>query len=136
MKVYTYSQARQRLASLLNQARREGEVRIRRRDGQDFILQPAAEVRGSQSPLDVPGVTVPATTKDILEAIRESRGSTERLLRKPLSNKRMQPTGRRGRSSVRPRVADGALWNVGLCAGGLDGPQLMRMSLDSATRPR
>jgi len=103
MKVYTYSQARQRLASLLNQARREGEVRIRRRDGQEFVLQPAAEASGNQSPLDVPGITVPATTRDILEAIRKSRGSTERLLRKPLSNKRMQPTGRSGRSSTRAR---------------------------------
>jgi prevent-host-death family protein len=84
MKVYTYSQARQHLASLLNQARRDGEVRIRRRDGQEFVLQPAAEVTASQSPLDVPGINVPATTKDILAAIRESRGSTERFLRKPL----------------------------------------------------
>jgi hypothetical protein len=103
MKVYTYSQARQRLASLLNQARREGEVRIRRRDGQEFVVQPAVGASMSQSPLDVPGITVPATTKDILNAIRESRGSTERLLRKPLSNKRMQQTGRSGRSSARAR---------------------------------
>ena len=103
MKVYTYSQARQRLASLLNQARREGEVRIRRRDGQEFVVQPAAGASGSESPLDVPGISVPATTRDILAAIRESRGSTERLLRKPLSNKRMQPTGRSGRRSVRAR---------------------------------
>ena len=105
MKVYTYSQARQRLASLLNQARREGEVRIRRRDGQEFVLQPAAEANMSQSPLDVPGITAPATTKDILAAIRESRGLTERLLRKPLSNKRLQPMGRssaRARRSSKP----------------------------------
>lgn len=100
MKIYTYSQARQRLASLLNQARREGEVRIRRRDGQEFVLQPATAVRASGSPLDVPGVTVPATTKDIIGAIRESRGSTERLLRK---QKRMQPTSRSGRGSARAR---------------------------------
>ena len=101
MKVYTYSQARQRLASLLNQARREGEVRIRRRDGQEFVLQPARGAGPSESPLDVPGVAAAATTKDILAAIRESRGSTERLLRKPLSNKRMQPSGRPARSSRR-----------------------------------
>ena len=103
MKVYTYSQARQRLASLLNQARREGEVRIRRRDGQEFVLQPVAGATTSQSPLDVPGINVPATTKDILAAVRESRGSTERFLRKPLSNKRGQPTARSGRSSARAR---------------------------------
>jgi len=33
MKIYTYSQARQQLASLLDQVVREGSVRIRRRDG-------------------------------------------------------------------------------------------------------
>jgi prevent-host-death family protein len=48
MKVYTYSEARQRLASLLDQARREGQVRIRRRDGQMFVLQP---VTAPRSPL-------------------------------------------------------------------------------------
>jgi hypothetical protein len=34
MNVYTYSEARQNLASLLDQAAREGEVRIQRKDGQ------------------------------------------------------------------------------------------------------
>ncbi len=41
MKVYTYSEARQRLASLLDEALREGEVRIKRRDGDEFVLTPA-----------------------------------------------------------------------------------------------
>jgi PHD/YefM family antitoxin component YafN of YafNO toxin-antitoxin module len=40
MKEYTYSEARQRLASLLNSARTDGAVRIRRRDGQRFIVRP------------------------------------------------------------------------------------------------
>lgn len=34
MKEFTYSEARQRLAALLERARREGAVRIRRKDGQ------------------------------------------------------------------------------------------------------
>jgi antitoxin Phd len=38
MKVYTYTEARQNLASLLDQAARYGEVRIRRKDGQFFVL--------------------------------------------------------------------------------------------------
>jgi len=41
MKVYTYSEARQRLASLLDEARSQGSVLIRRRDGQEFLLRPA-----------------------------------------------------------------------------------------------
>ena len=53
MKVYTYSDARQRLATLLEQSRREGQVRIRRRDGQIFVVLPVA---GIDSPLDVPGL--------------------------------------------------------------------------------
>jgi len=51
MKEYTFSEARQRLSSLLDRARKEGSVRIRRRDGQKFILQPDLQ---SRSPLDVP----------------------------------------------------------------------------------
>ncbi len=70
MKVYTYSEARQRLASLLDEARREGEVRIRRRDGTEFVLRPVVR---EGSPLDVPGVDACVTGDEILAAIRESR---------------------------------------------------------------
>lgn len=40
MKIYTYSEARQNLASLLEEARRKGGVRIRRRDGASVVLRP------------------------------------------------------------------------------------------------
>lgn len=40
MNVYTYSEARRNLASVLDEAEREGEVRITRRDGSSFSLQP------------------------------------------------------------------------------------------------
>jgi PHD/YefM family antitoxin component YafN of YafNO toxin-antitoxin module len=39
MNVYTYTEARQNLASLLDQAAREGEVRIKRKDGQVFVIK-------------------------------------------------------------------------------------------------
>lgn len=71
MKVSTYSDARQRLASLLNESRREGQVQIRRRDGQLFVLQP---VGAPGSPLDVPAVQVglrPGERDDLLRASRE-----------------------------------------------------------------
>lgn len=48
MEVYTYSEARQNLASLLDEAERDGEVRITRRDGRTFSLRP----RPSGSPFD------------------------------------------------------------------------------------
>jgi PHD/YefM family antitoxin component YafN of YafNO toxin-antitoxin module len=37
MKIYTYSEARQKLAALLAQALKEGEVMVKRRDGQVFV---------------------------------------------------------------------------------------------------
>ena len=70
MKVYTYSEARQRLASVLDAAQRDGAVRIRRRDGRTFVLQPEAS---THSPLDVEGVDLGISTGDIVSLIRESR---------------------------------------------------------------
>ncbi len=74
MKEYTFSEARQRLASILDRARKEGAVRIRRRDGQRFILQPE---RGSRSPLEVPGLGLSIGRDEIVEVVRSSRRSTE-----------------------------------------------------------
>jgi uncharacterized protein (DUF362 family) len=70
VKVYTYSEARQNLASLLEVAQREGAVRIRRRDGQTFVLQPESS---DASPLDVEGVDLGVTTDEIVSMIREGR---------------------------------------------------------------
>ena len=70
MKIYTYSQARQNLAELLEKARIDGEVGIRRRDGQTYVLKP---VRKKGSPLDVAGVDLKLSADDLNEAVRESR---------------------------------------------------------------
>ena len=70
MKEYTYSEARQRLAALLERARREGAVRIRRKDGQVFVLRPE---RATGSPLDVPAIGARLSREEIVEAIREGR---------------------------------------------------------------
>lgn len=69
MKVFTYSEARQRLAELLDLARQE-DVIISRRGGESFVL---SRRKNSGSPLDVPPVKTRATTADILRAVRESR---------------------------------------------------------------
>jgi prevent-host-death family protein len=71
MKVYTYSEARQKLAELLNQAQHE-EVIIRRRDGATFSVLPK---RHQRSPFDVKGIQTKASTRDILDAIKASRES-------------------------------------------------------------
>ncbi|HEV2146878.1 MAG TPA: type II toxin-antitoxin system Phd/YefM family antitoxin [Longimicrobiaceae bacterium] len=70
MKVYTYSEARQNFASVLEQARKEGAVRIRRRDGESFVLKPEAS---TGSPLDVDGIDLDVTTDEIVAFVREGR---------------------------------------------------------------
>jgi antitoxin Phd len=72
MNVYTYSEARQKLAALLDKAARDGEVRIRRRDGQVFVIKP--QTRRS-SPLDIDGIDLNLTLPEILQSIQEGRRS-------------------------------------------------------------
>jgi hypothetical protein len=69
MKIYTFTQAREHLAAVLEEARQQ-EVVIRRRNGDQFSI---VLRRDSSSPFDIPPVRTRATTRDILEAIRESR---------------------------------------------------------------
>ena len=70
MRVYTYSEAKQHFASILNIARTE-EVIIKRRSGETFSI---IFRKHERSPFDVPGIHTNATTHDILEAVKESRG--------------------------------------------------------------
>ena len=77
MKTYTYSEARQHFAELLDEARCDGQVQIRRRDGQLFVLQPATQER---SPLDVPGVDTGLSAGDSAAWLREEREASARRL--------------------------------------------------------
>ncbi len=70
MKVYTYSEARQRFAKVLEEARRVSSVRIRRRDGQLFVLRPD---QSNESPLDVKGVKLDLSRDEIVTGVREGR---------------------------------------------------------------
>jgi hypothetical protein len=72
--LYTYSKARQNLASILDQVTTEGEVRIKRQDGTIFVIR--LESRDT-SPLDVPGVDLGVSTDEIVAFIREGRESYE-----------------------------------------------------------
>lgn len=74
MRIYTYSQARQSLARLLDQAWKEGAVRIRRQDGQTFVIVPE---RSDKSPLDVASVNLGLTADEIVEFVREGRRTPE-----------------------------------------------------------
>ncbi len=70
MQVYTYSEARQKLAMILDQAEKSGKVIIRRKDGRTFALVPE---KIASSPLDVPSIKANITTQEIVDNIREGR---------------------------------------------------------------
>ncbi len=66
----TYPDTQQDLTALLEEAIREGGVRIRRADGKTFLLQPEEAKR---SPLDVPGIDLGVSTEEIVNFVREGR---------------------------------------------------------------
>jgi hypothetical protein len=70
MTVDTFYEARQKFAALLERARREGAVRVKRRDGQVFLIQPEHSRR---SPLDVAGVDSDVSGEEIVDIVREMR---------------------------------------------------------------
>ena len=70
MRVYTYSEARQKLAVVLEQAENTGKVLIRRKDGRTFALTPE---KIATSPLDIPSIKASVTTEEIVDIIREGR---------------------------------------------------------------
>lgn len=69
MRVYTYKEARQHLAEVLNVARSE-TVLIKRKNGDAFVAR-LQEKTGS--PFDVPGIDTNVTGQDIVDAVRDSR---------------------------------------------------------------
>jgi len=70
MQIYSYSEARQNLAVLLEQAEDTGKVLIRRKDGQTFAVVPE---KTAASPLDVPSIKVSMTTEQLIDIIRNGR---------------------------------------------------------------
>jgi len=72
MREYSFTEARQHFASILDEAKKEGIVCIKKRDGESFYIKPATP---RKSPLDVKGVDLGITSSEIVDAIRESRES-------------------------------------------------------------
>jgi len=70
MTTYTFSEARQKFASILNQAQIEGEVLIKRKDGSSFIVKP---IKNIVSPLNVKGVNIKISKDDIIDVLQEVR---------------------------------------------------------------
>jgi len=71
MKTFTLTEARQKLAFLLEQAAKNGEVRIKRRDGQVFVIKPQKKRKGS--PLAVDGIKTELSRREILQSIEDGR---------------------------------------------------------------
>ncbi|MGX9366919.1 hypothetical protein ACTVJH_12925 [Desulfoplanes sp. PS50] len=72
MKVYTYSETRQKFSAVLDFAKSE-DVIIKRRSGETFKI---VFTQAPKSPFDVAGIQTKAITEDILDAIKESRAGT------------------------------------------------------------
>ena len=73
MEIYSYSEARQKLSSVLDKAESTGKVLIRRRDGRTYALVPE---NAATSPLDVPSVKANMSTEEVVSLIRSERGRT------------------------------------------------------------
>lgn len=73
MQVYTYSEARQKLSSVLDKAEVSGKVLIRRKDGRTFSLSPE---RTEASPLDVPSIKARVTTAELVSIVGKERART------------------------------------------------------------
>ena len=65
----TYLEAQQDLSTLLEQARRDGAVRIQSKEGETFVLKP----EDARSPLDVKGVDLNLSRQEIIEFIYDGR---------------------------------------------------------------
>ena len=73
MNVYTYSEARQNLSSVLDKAESTGKILIRRQDGRTFALLPET---CTQSPLDVPSIKADISSGELVTLVRKERGRT------------------------------------------------------------
>lgn len=70
MDVYTYTEARQHLSSLLDEAESTGKVIIRRKDGRRYAVVPELS---PVSPLDVPTFEMNVTVKEVIKLVRRLR---------------------------------------------------------------
>jgi prevent-host-death family protein len=70
MREYSFTEARQHFAAILDEAKKEGIVCIKKRNGESFYIKP---VISKKSPLDIEGVTLEISTEDIIDIVRSGR---------------------------------------------------------------
>ncbi|MFH1961895.1 MAG: type II toxin-antitoxin system Phd/YefM family antitoxin [bacterium] len=73
MAICTYSNASQNLDLLLEEVIKEGEARIKSKDGQIFVIRPGQKI---DSALDVEGINLGISTNEIIQFIHEGRRMT------------------------------------------------------------
>ena len=70
MREYSFTEARQQFASVLEEAKKDGVICIKKRNGESFYLKPATP---KKSPLDIQGVDLGITASEIVDIIRSGR---------------------------------------------------------------
>ena len=70
MTSYTFSEARQKFAKVLDTAQKDGSVLVKRRDGTVFEIHPVPK---KDSPMDVKGVDIGLTAMNKVDIVREIR---------------------------------------------------------------
>ncbi len=70
MREYSFTEARQNFASVLDEAKNEGVVCIKKRDGEAFYIKP---VSTKKSPLDITGIDLEISSEEIVSSIRGCR---------------------------------------------------------------
>ena len=70
MTTFTDEQVRRELTEILDAAQKQGEVRIRTKDGKEYAVRPVAS---ADSPFNIPGVDLKLSAKEIVGFVREGR---------------------------------------------------------------
>ena len=70
MREYSFTEARQNFATILDEAKKDGAVCIKKRDGEVFYIKPA---KPKCSPFDIKGVNLCISSSEIVDIIREGR---------------------------------------------------------------
>jgi prevent-host-death family protein len=88
MQIYTYSEAKQKLSSVLDKAEAMGKVVIRQKDERTFVLIPEETRR---SPFDLPSIRANVSTEELVEIVKKGRrktGGWRRRLESPVPHRR------------------------------------------------
>ena len=70
MNTYTYSETRQKFATILDKAKKDGKVLVKRKDGSIFEIKSLVQ---NKSPLNVKGIKINLNKEEIIDILKEVR---------------------------------------------------------------